>query len=586
MSDCRYDLSSTIKVDGYDHALWETPQAILEELSSRTQARLIVVEMYPGISSEALDLVAPAFPDATVVDARDAYLDQEAIQAILAPHVTSDSVRGVMYRGALQDLMDTSAQARIQEDIRRCLKAHRPVIVWGFGASLIADPCARELPKEQLTTVYGDISRWEIQQRYRQGMPNHFWDNPQESNTRKFKRGYFIEWRLADKIKRQLQPSLDYLLALTHRQKPLMISGDAYRAGLAQAVRSPFRMVPYFDPGVWGGQWMREHFGLSPEAPNYAWSFDGVPEENSVLLRYGTTNVEVPAQDIVLAHPKELLGARNYARFGAEFPIRFDLLDTMGGQNLSLQVHPTTDYIINHYGMTYTQDESYYILDAGQNGGVYLGVKEGIDSDQMIGDLKEAQVTGSFDADKYVNFWPAAKHDHFLIPAGTVHCSSADCMVLEISATPYIFTYKLWDWDRTDLDGNPRPIHIEDGARNIQWDRDASWVKGHLINQVVTLYDDEDLKIEKTGLHELEFIETRRYSSSCAIDLSTQGEVQVFNLVEGTAAWLESPQGAFEPREIHYAETVIVPAQVQSYRLRPAIDDEPIKVLVAQVRQA
>lgn len=586
MSDCRYDLSPTIKVDGYDHALWETPQAIVGELSSRTQARLIVVETYPGISSEALDVVTPAFPDATVIDAREAYLDQESIEAILAPHVTCDSVRGVMYRGVLQDLMDTSAQARLQESVRRCLTAGMPVIVWGFGASLVAEPCTRELPEEQVLTVYGDISRWEIQQRYRQGMPNHFWDNPQESNTRKFKRGYFIEWRLADKIKRQLQPSLDYLLALTHRQKPLMISGDAYRAGLAQAVRSPFRMVPYFDPGVWGGQWMREHFGLSPEAPNYAWSFDGVPEENSVLLRYGATNVEVPAQDIVLAHPKELLGARNYARFGTEFPIRFDLLDTMGGQNLSLQVHPTTDYIINHYGMTYTQDESYYILDAGQDGGVYLGLKEGIESDRMIGDLKEAQVTGSFDADKYVNFWPAAAHDHFLIPAGTVHCSSADCMVLEVSATSYIFTYKLWDWNRTDLDGHPRPIHIEDGAQNIQWDRDTSWVKEHLIGQVETLYDDDGLKVEKTGLHELEFIETRRYSSSRAIDLSTQGEVQVFNLVEGASAWLESPQGAFEPREIHYAETVIVPAQVQSYRLRPIKDNEPIKVLVAQVRQA
>lgn len=586
MSDCRYDLSPTIKVDGYDHALWETPQAIVGELSSRTQARLIVVETYPGISSEALDVVTPAFPDATVIDAREAYLDQESIEAILAPHVTCDSVRGVMYRGVLQDLLDPSAQAHLQESVRRCLTAGMPVVVWGFGASLVAESCTRELPEEQVLTVYGDISRWEIQQRHRQGMPNHFWNNPQESNARKFKRGYFIEWRLADKIKRQLQPSLDYLLALTHRQNPLMISGDAYRAGLAQAVRSPFRMVPYFDPGVWGGQWMREHFGLGTEKPNYAWSFDGVPEENSVLLRYGATNVEVPAQDIVLAHPKELLGARNYARFGTEFPMRFDLLDTMGGQNLSLQVHPTTDYIINHYGMTYTQDESYYILDAGQDGGVYLGLKEGIESDRMIGDLKEAQVTGSFDADKYVNFWPAAAHDHFLIPAGTVHCSSADCMVLEVSATPYIFTYKLWDWNRTDLDGHPRPIHIEDGAQNIQWDRDTSWVKEHLIGQVETLYDDDGLKVEKTGLHELEFIETRRYSSSRAIDLSTQGEVQVFNLVEGASAWLESPQGAFEPREIHYAETVIVPAQVQSYRLRPIKDNEPIKVLVAQVRQA
>ena len=90
----------------------------------------------------------------------------------------------------------------------------------------------------------------------------------------------------------------------------------------------------------------------------------------------------------------------------------------------------------------------------------------------------------SFDAEKYVNKFHAKKHDHFLIPAGTIHCSSKNCMVLEISATPYIFTFKLWDWDRLVLDGLPRPIHIEDGEKNIQWNRTTSWVKDNLVNHV------------------------------------------------------------------------------------------------------
>jgi len=126
----------------------------------------------------------------------------------------------------------------------------------------------------------------------------------------------------------------------------------------------------------------------------------------------------------------------------------------MDGGNLSLQVHPLKTYIREHFGMAYTQDESYYFLQAKENAFVYLGLKEGIVPDDMIHDLERARENGvSFEAEKYVEKWPVRQHDHALIPAGTVHCSGADSVVLEISATPYIFTFKLWDWGRMGLDG-------------------------------------------------------------------------------------------------------------------------------------
>ena len=167
----------------------------------------------------------------------------------------------------------------------------------------------------------------------------------------------------------------------------------------------------------------------------------------------------------MFAHPHELLGEAVHARFGTEFPIRFDFLDTMDGGNLSFQVHPLTEYIQEKFGMPYTQDESYYLLDATEEGCVYLGLKENIDRKQMVNDLFRAQEGEiPFDAEKYVNRWPAKKHDHFLIPAGTAHCSGRNSMVLEISATPYIFTFKMWDWGRMGLDGTPRPIHLKHGS--------------------------------------------------------------------------------------------------------------------------
>src|SRR5207245_10619893 len=139
------------------------------------------------------------------------------------------------------------------------------------------------------------------------------------------------------------------------------------------------------------------------------------------------------------------------------------------------------------------QDESYYILDAGDDACVYLGLKENISPKEMIRDLNRAQDEGVFfDAEKYVEKWPVKKHDHLLIPAGTVHCSGANSMVLEISATPYIFTFKLWDWGRPGLDGRPRPIHLAHGTANIQWDGATEWVRKNLLNRIEKVGEGRD----------------------------------------------------------------------------------------------
>ena len=283
---------------------------------------------------------------------------------------------------------------------------------------------------------------------------------------------------------------------------------------------------------------------------NYAWCFDCVPEENSLLLEAGGRVVEIPAMDLVLSRPRELLGERTFARFGAEFPIRFDFLDTMGGGNLSLQVHPLTEYIRDTFGMSYTQDESYYMLDADDDAVVYLGVKTGVDREEMLAALRAAtDGEHPFEAEKYVNVFPARKHDHFAIPAGTVHCSGANSMVLEISATPYIFTFKLWDWGRVGLDGVPRPVHLDHGERNIQWDRDTEWVERNLVGQVEELRREPGLVEERTGLHELEFIEVRRHWFEQEAAHDTEGTVNVLNLVEGDEVEIVSPTGAF--RAVH-----------------------------------
>ncbi len=154
---------------------------------------------------------------------------------------------------------------------------------------------------------------------------------------------------------------------------------------------------------------MKQVCDLDPAQPNYAWCFDCVPEENSLYLRFGEVRVEIPSQNLVLCQPSALLGERVHARFGAEFPVRFDFLDTVGGQPLSLQVHPLTEYIQQEFGMHYTQDESYYLLDAKPDACVYLGTRTGIDPQAMLADLAAAQRGEKpFDDERFINRFPAA----------------------------------------------------------------------------------------------------------------------------------------------------------------------------------
>ena len=557
----RYDKYPEVKVKGYDNCAWQGYDQITAVLKDRLQPsakNVVVVDCYPGVDVKEVVEGLSELKFDKVIYSDECALQGEALTAAIDAYLTEDRVFGVLTTKNFQDVFRAE---KIEEAKVQLEQAEGNVLVCGTGAGLITTGDIY---------IFADLARWEIQMRYRKGMSNWNVENSDAPILTKYKRGFFVEWRMADRHKVANYKNFDYVLDTNVANEPKLVSGEAFFAGLHETAHRPFRVVPYFDAGVWGGQWMKEVCNLDREAENFAWSFDGVPEENSLYLRYGDVRLEVPSTNVVFYRPQALLGTKVHARFGTEFPIRFDFLDTMGGQNLSLQVHPLTEYIQQTFGMHYTQDESYYILDCKEEAKVYLGVKEGIKPEEMIEDLKSAQRGEmSFDAEKYINTFDVKKHDHFLIPAGTIHCSGKDTMVLEISATPYIFTFKLWDWDRLGLDGLPRPIHIEHGEKVIDWTRTTAWVERELVNPIEQVAEGEGYIEERTGLHEREFIETRRHWFTETVHHTTQGSVNVLNLVEGEEAVVESPTGEFEPFVVHYAETFIIPESVKAYTIRP-----------------
>ncbi|MDU1890315.1 MAG: class I mannose-6-phosphate isomerase [Dysgonomonas sp.] len=539
---------------------WENIQERIKQ-NSKSEDH-IVVDCYLGVDLQEIGRFISGIqsPTTMIVDTYSLLKSEEELTEMQLFYLTDDVLFGYHSHFTMLDFFDVSKLEKAKKQIKEW---SGKVIIYGYGASLVL-----ENPN---VLVYADMARWEIQLRSRKSKVQFLGTKKtDESVSTKHKRGYFIEWKVFDGHKRSLYEKVDYWLDTHILETPKMIDKNCFFKGLENTINSPFRVVPYFDAAPWGGQWMKSVCDLDKDAINYGWCFDCVPEENSLYLKINDTLFEMPSVNLVYLKSAQLLGTRVEARFGKEFPIRFDLLDTFEGGNLSLQTHPTTEYIRKNFGNFYTQDESYYIIDSQGEAFVYLGLKNGIEPDDMVSDLKKAeQGEIIFDADKYVNKIPANKHDHFLIPGGTVHCSAKNTLVLEISSTPNIFTFKLWDWARLGLDGKPRPINVSRGADVIDWSRNYDYVKKYLWNTVIPTREGDGYKEERTGLHENEFIETYRQCFSSKVLHKTYGSVNVLNLVEGEEAVIESPTGKFEPYVVHYAETFIIPAWLEEYTIAP-----------------
>ncbi|MDR1501218.1 MAG: class I mannose-6-phosphate isomerase [Prevotella sp.] len=553
-----YKKYPAIQVEGMAVIGWDNIfSALLKTLSGK---KTIAIDCYTGVHYDELKSQFSKLNTPLFIDTKNLFISEEKARLLTERFMTDDVLFGYISNVSLSEYFDPEKLSSARELIK---KTTGNIVVFGYGAQLVVDSDI---------LIYADMPRWEIIQRmHQQEVTGLGVDNSKEPYSFQYKRGYFNDWRLLDKHKRSIYQKIDYWIDTVIPDEPKMIDKETFYAGMNKAAVSPFRVVPFFDPAPWGGQWMKDVCGLDPSKPNYGWCFDCVPEENSLLLEVNDVTFEMPSVNLVYTKSRELLGEPVESRFGKEFPIRFDFLDTVKGGNLSLQVHPTTQYVHDNFGLNYTQDESYYIVDAKEDANVYLGLKTGIDNQSMIEDLEKAEKGNGFvfDAEKYVNKFPTKKHDHFLIPAGTIHCSGIDAVVLEISSTPNLFTFKLWDWERLGLDRKPRPINVQRGKEVIDWSRDTEYAKQKLVNRFEIVTEGDGWKEEKTGLHRNEFIETRRHTFTKSVTHYTDESVNVLNLIDGEEAIVESPTNAFEPMVVHYAETFIIPASIGEYTIRP-----------------
>lgn len=523
-----------------------------------------------------------------VIDFSSVFKASDVLDAELSPYLATDEVKdpvslfGKIYRGGYEGLIDKdkseAVEARLKALRGQKTDKGKVVIVFGNGCAI------RRLRPLYDVLCYFDVTPKESILRIRRGLYLNLGDTVARPVKEAIRRCYYVDFEQAIHARGELlkEKAIDFYLASDTPGDIKLIPQKALYAVFASLVTYPMRCKPVYLEGVWGGTYVKKLRNLPDEMRNCAWVFDLIPMEVSIVVQAGEERLEFPFFTFVQTEGVRLMGQSCVDAFKGYFPIRFNYDDSYHSNgNMSVQVHSGHDYNIEHFNELGRQDESYYVVATGHDAKTFVGFKEDASPQEFIDKVKVSEKDFTpVDYEKYIHHEVSRPGLQVLLPAGTIHSSGRNQVVLEIgSLTIGSYTYKLYDYLRADLDGIPRPIHTWHGERVVCQDRTESWVRKNLVQQPRTVREDKAAGRAEyiVGEHDMLYFSLRRLEFSDSMKDDTRGVFHVLTLVDGEKVKIQSAADPGHCYIQNFMDMVIVPASMGEYEIIN-LGNQPVRI--------
>ncbi|MBQ7611127.1 MAG: phosphoheptose isomerase [Bacteroidales bacterium] len=401
------------------------------------------------------------------------------------------------------------------------------------------------------------------------------------------RRCYYCDFEVAVGLRREILSSggVDWYMETDRPEDMKLLPYDAFSSILQSLAAWPFRCKPVYLEGVWGGSYMKKLRGLPREMRNAAWVFDLIPMEVSILVQVGATVVEFPFSTFFMKEGQAVLGPSALQKFGGYFPIRFNYDDSYHSTgNMSIQCHSGSTFNKDNFNEFGRQDESYYVVVTGHDAKTFIGWRDDADIPEFFRAIEAADTRREpVDYMKYVNYEESKPGLQVMLPAGTIHSSGRNQVILEIgSLTIGSYTYKMYDYLRLDFDGKQRPIHTKLGERNVNQERRASVIhdpasKDYIVQKPRLAASGEGWEEYIVGENEQLYFSLRRLEFEKACLQDTAGRFHVLTLVDGERIRVRSLAHPERNYEAAFMDLVVVPASMGQYVIEN-LGAEPIRV--------
>lgn len=504
----------------------------------------------------------------------DVYKSTDEINNMVASSLPNDYeddpvlLFGELYTGNFGDFFDSEKLASLLKEIDE-IKTGTVLIISGYGCS------AKQLQDKVDKFVYIDVTPKTAAIRARNGQLLNIGDSTPRPFKEIMRRNYYVDFNVIIGNRRQLfdNDKVDYYINGDYPADFVMMTGKTIKAIMDSLAKYPFRTKPVYLDGIWGGEFMRKARNLPIASRNVAWIFDLIPMEVSVVVDVNGKNVEFPFCTFVQYSGKEIMGTAAYNEFNGYFPIRFNYDDTYHSNgNMSIQVHPDAKMCMSRYKEFGSQDEAYYVVATAHDARTYVGFNNNADIDEFIDKVKESEKTGAtVDYEKYINHINSVPGRQIMLPGGTIHSSGRGQLILELgSLTMGSYTYKMYDYNRVDNDGNRRPIHSKMAEIALKRKRNADWVSKNIAIEPIPDGQGNGWKQYIVGKTDLMYYYTRRLDldTGASAEFTNDGSFTVLSLLDGEECLVYSKSNPDFCYHQKFLDVIIVPAEITDYVIK------------------